>query len=104
MMTRSAVRGLRLAGFAGVIAGVVLSAGTAYAEWADAPETGLTGHLALRTLDLPNEALLAPGTSLDFVIEASLTDAEHASLALQLRADGALVTMPHGLRIRVESC
>lgn len=104
-------RGRPALGTALAVAGAVaLCAGGAFAVTAasallqDVAETGMPGHLMLRSE--PGNPLwqdLGPGETVHWVVQARLEDAPASSLAMQLRSSGGLVDAG-GMTIEVTEC
>ncbi|WJM16672.1 hypothetical protein [Microbacterium arborescens] len=88
-----------------LVTGTVLLAGVANAALVEVPETGTPGRLVLAADPYPAEFRdLSPGDTRAWQVQARLEDASSATLALELRKDGDLVTHPRGLRVTVQSC
>ena len=87
-----------------LLVGAALSVTRASALYEEITETGAPGMLQLRANSTkPLWSTIAPGESMQWLIEASLTDADRGRLALELRSGGALVA-PAGLTAAVVSC
>lgn len=84
--------------------GGILSVTRASAMYEEIAETGSPGMLQLRADSTrPLWSTLAPGESMQWLVEASLDDADRGTLALELRSGGSLVD-PGGLTASVVSC
>lgn len=87
-----------------LLVGVALSVTRASALYEEITETGAPGMLQLRAdATQPLWSTIAPGESMQWLIEASLTDADRGTLSLELRSGGALVA-PAGLTAAITSC
>lgn len=103
---RTAVAGLvASASIAALAVGGVAVAGAASAALTDVPATGTPGRLVLSSDPYPAQFLdLSPGVTRHWRVDARLEDAATATLALQLRKNGALVEHARGLRMTVDVC
>lgn len=95
---------------AGVSAVCVLAGGfaltsVANAAFVDAPVTGAQGRLVLSSDPYPAEFLgLSPGDHAYWLVDARLEDAQRATLRLEVRRSGELVSHPRGLTMTVDAC
>ena len=102
---RAAVAAAAAGSIALLVTGSVLLAGAAQAALVDVPENGAPGRLVLAADPYPAQfSDLSPGETRAWQVQARLEDASTATLALELRKDGALVEHPRGLEMRVDSC
>lgn len=86
------------------LAGSVLIVARASAAWVDVTETGRPGYLSLRSdPGTPHWSNLRPGDTAHWLIEASLADADEASLRLELDAEGPLIEAGR-LMVGVNGC
>lgn len=87
-----------------VCVGLGMTAARASAVFRELTETGTPGVLVLSVDSAtPLWAELGPGDSSRWLVEASLRDAERGDLALELRANGALL-LASGLTAGIEAC
>lgn len=87
-----------------LVCGALLSVTRASAVYTELTETGSPGMLQLRAHPaMPLWTTLAPGESMQWLVEASLADADRGTLDLELRSTGALVDTA-GLTAAVVSC
>ncbi|GAA2178531.1 hypothetical protein GCM10009847_09060 [Leucobacter tardus] len=87
-----------------LVSGALLSVTRASAIYAELTETGAPGMLQLRAdSSMPLWTTLAPGESMQWLVEASLADADRGTLDLELRSTGSLVDTA-GLTAAVVSC
>ena len=98
-------RPLRLLGAALLAAGVVVSGAHAAAAFTAIAENGMPGHLRLAWGDTPQQIdPLVPGEAYHWQIRATLDGSSSREFSLTLRAAGALVEDPMGLRIAISQC
>ena len=98
-------RPLRLLGAALLAAGVVISGAHAAAAFTAIAENGMPGQLRLAWGDTPQFIdPIVPGEAYHWQIRATLDGASSREFSLTLRAAGALVDDPMGLRIAISQC
>ena len=96
---------LRVVGAVLVAAGVLATGGAAASAFTRLAETGTPGILTLAWGDTPRFIdEVVPGESYHWQIRADLDGADASAFTLTLRAGGALVRHPHGLRIALARC
>ena len=96
---------LRVVGAALVAAGVLATGAAAATAFTRLAETGTPGILTLAWGDTPRFIdEVVPGQSYHWQIRADLDGADASAFTLTLRADGALVRHPQGLRIALTRC
>jgi hypothetical protein len=88
-----------------ISAGGLMIAHAAHGALTPVPVTGAPGRLVLDADPYPAEFLdLSPGDPAYWTVRASLQHAIRATLSLELRKDGAIVTHPSGLRMGIAEC
>lgn len=98
-------RPLRLLGAALLAAGVAVSGAHAAAAFTAVAENGMPGQLRLAWGDTPQRIdPIVPGEAYHWQIRATLDGASSREFSLTLRAAGALVDDPMGLRIAISRC
>lgn len=98
-------RPLRLLGATLLAAGVVISGAHAAAAFTAIAENGMPGQLRLAWGDTPQFIdPIVPGEAYHWQIRATLDGASSREFSLTLRAAGALVDDPMGLRIAISQC
>jgi len=98
-------RVVRVIGVVLVAAGVLSTGAAAASAFTRLAETGEPGILTLAWGDTPRFIdEVAPGEAYHWQIRADLDGADASEFTLTLRADGALVRHPHGLRIALTRC
>ena len=89
---------------AALLGGAGLSTASAASTWIPITETGLPGHLELKSKGVfESELSLSPGDIQRWQINASLVDPS-SPLTLQVHRDGALTSRSDGLQILVQAC
>lgn len=87
-----------------LIVGSALGVQRAQAILQEVKETGLPGYLSLRSAPgTPEWKELTPGTTVHWLIEASLDTAVTSTLDLEMRSSGSLVDL-HALDVEVTTC
>lgn len=98
-------RPLRLLGAALLAAGVAVSGAHAAAAFTAIAENGMPGQLRLAWGDTPQFIdPIVPGEAYHWQIRATLDGSSSREFSLTLRAAGALVDDPMGLRIAISQC
>ncbi|RKT33820.1 hypothetical protein DEU34_2425 [Microbacterium sp. AG1240] len=88
-----------------LVGGGLIAGGAARAAFVDVPPTGHPGRLVLSSDPYPAEFLaLSPGDPSYWQVAARLEGAVGATLSLQLRKTGELVSHPRGLEMTVDEC
>jgi len=88
-----------------LVGGGLIAGTAARAAFVDVPPTGHPGRLVLSSDPYPAEFLdLSPGDPSYWQVAARLEDAVGATLSVELRKSGALVSRPRGLEMTVDEC
>ncbi len=88
-----------------LVGGGLIAGAAARAALVDVPPTGHPGRLVLFSDPYPAEFLdLSPGDPSYWQVAARLEDAVGATLSVQLRKTGELVSHPRGLEMTVDEC
>lgn len=103
--SRSLVAKLSLGAFALIAAvGLTLSSARAYAVFETIIDNGTPGHLWLGAhRATPLHAVMAPGDTMIWVVEASLSDADSGKLSVEMTGHGSLVEVG-ALTAEVAAC
>jgi hypothetical protein len=87
-----------------LVGGLSLIGGRASAALRDVTDLGMPGHLSLSAGWSTRMLDMSPGEPGHWLIDAHLDDVPHATLAVEIRADGEIADLEHGMLLRLDRC